>query len=376
MNLQTHIQPELWEAIFNSYNAGNYAHSISDAMHYVSNVLRDKAGVDGDGANLVGQALGGESPRLKVIRLETETERNVQKGLIQLLNGLYLAVRNPRSHEQIEDSQETADAIIYFVDYILTILQQSKERFTIEQFLQRVFDPDFVESKRYAEILASEIPTHKHLDTLIHIYRDKLKGNGLKLKYVVEAILGKLSESQTTDFLAIVSSELNDTRNDTVIRSVLQILPPNLWPQLDESARLRIETKLIGYIASAEEYLDEGYSPHGPMATWARRFTPYFTLQEELTKTLLKKLEDDDADDRRFVVDHFASMFPYVVSSSYLIQRFVQAITRRIDENDLEMIAYFKSNRYTFPDEWKVQFEKHEPNYFVEYIENSEDLPF
>jgi hypothetical protein len=54
MNLQTHIRNSLWLAIQSTYEAKNYSHAILDAMHYLSNVLREKTGVDGDGATLVG----------------------------------------------------------------------------------------------------------------------------------------------------------------------------------------------------------------------------------------------------------------------------------------------------------------------------------
>jgi len=94
MNLQTHIRNSLWLAIQSTYQAGNYSHAILDAMHYLSNVLREKTGVDGDGTTLVGQALGGDSPRLRINKLQTETERNEQRGIESVLRGLYQAIRN------------------------------------------------------------------------------------------------------------------------------------------------------------------------------------------------------------------------------------------------------------------------------------------
>jgi hypothetical protein len=75
--------------------------------------------VDGDGASLVGQALGGDSPRLRVNKFQTETEKNEQKGLEQILRGVYQGIRNPRSHEQFEDTQASANAIILFIDYLI-----------------------------------------------------------------------------------------------------------------------------------------------------------------------------------------------------------------------------------------------------------------
>jgi uncharacterized protein (TIGR02391 family) len=169
MNLQTHLCNDLWLAIQNTYGAGNYSDAILDAMHHLSDVLRDKTGVDGDGAALVGQALGGDSPRLRINRLQTETEKNEQRGIESILRGMYQAIRNPCSHEQIEDTQEVADAIIHFIDYLLGIIRGSEEPFVLSKFMTRVFDPDFVRSQRYAELLVEAIPTNKRLDTLITV---------------------------------------------------------------------------------------------------------------------------------------------------------------------------------------------------------------
>ena len=151
MNLQTAIREDLWSAVADTYVAGNYSHAILDAMHHLSNVLRSKSNVDGDGAALVGQALGGDPPKLRINRLQTETERNVQKGLEQILRGLYLAIRNPRSHEHIEDPKESANAIIHFIDYLLRIIVQSEEPFTTSGFLSCVFDRDFFKSDQYRD---------------------------------------------------------------------------------------------------------------------------------------------------------------------------------------------------------------------------------
>ena len=129
MDLQAHIEGSLWQAIQSTYEAGNYSHAIVDAMHYLSNVLREKTGVEGDGKSLVGQALGGDSPRLRINRLQTETERNEQQGLESILRGMYQAIRNPRSHEQIEDKRETADAVIYLTDYFSALSKGLKSHF-------------------------------------------------------------------------------------------------------------------------------------------------------------------------------------------------------------------------------------------------------
>jgi uncharacterized protein (TIGR02391 family) len=108
MNLQTHIKTDLWLAVQSAYESENYNHAILDAIHYLTNVIREKSGIEGDGEGLVGQALGGNSPRLRVNKFQTQSEQDEQKGLVQVLIGIYKGIRNPRSHEIIEDDESNS----------------------------------------------------------------------------------------------------------------------------------------------------------------------------------------------------------------------------------------------------------------------------
>lgn len=172
-------------------------------MHHITTVLRERSGADGDGPALVGQALGGDTPKLLINAFQSETERNIQRGIEQLLRGLYLAVRNPRSHEQMTDTQQDADAIIHFIDYILRILTSSKEAFTVESFMASISDAEFVESKRYAELLVAEVPTNRRGDALVALFRVRKTKEIRKLRYVVSTLLGVLSETHLVQHLGV-----------------------------------------------------------------------------------------------------------------------------------------------------------------------------
>jgi uncharacterized protein (TIGR02391 family) len=100
VNLETRLDKRLWEAIQISYGNRTYSGAILDAMYLLTGLIREKSGVEGDGAALVGQAFGGASPLIKVNRLQTESEINVQRGVEQLLRGLYQGIRNPQSHDK------------------------------------------------------------------------------------------------------------------------------------------------------------------------------------------------------------------------------------------------------------------------------------
>jgi uncharacterized protein (TIGR02391 family) len=213
MNLQTHISSELWVAIEPTYEAGTYSHAIVEAMHHLSTVIRDRSGVDGDGAALVGQALGGDSPRLLVNAFQSETDRNIQRGIEQILRGLYSAVRNPRSHEQMKDSQHDADSIIYFVNYLLGFLAASREAFTVERFMATLTDKEFVESSRYAELLVGEVPANRRAEALTELYRSRKSVELKKLRFVISTLISLLTDGQLAQYLAIVCRHTDRTSN-------------------------------------------------------------------------------------------------------------------------------------------------------------------
>ncbi len=121
MNLETEIGQDLWKAVRRSYESQAWSNAILDSIHHLSDTLRTKTGLQSDGTALAGQALGGKNPKLRLNRLQTDTEKSIQAGVEQLLRGLYQAIRNPRSHEHLADSQVEADALIVFVNYLLKL---------------------------------------------------------------------------------------------------------------------------------------------------------------------------------------------------------------------------------------------------------------
>ena len=173
MDLKTGLAEPLWAAIETTYESHNYTSAISDAIYYLGDIIREKAGLQTDGVPLVMQAFGGKSPKLKVTRLQTESDRNIQKGTENLLLGLYQSVRNPRSHGKHVDTKEDADAIILFINYLLKIIGGAKGTFSKNDFLDRVFDPSFVKKTRYADLLGQRIPPKQRLDVMIEVYRRK-----------------------------------------------------------------------------------------------------------------------------------------------------------------------------------------------------------
>lgn len=305
MNIETSLDERLRNAIQSTYADRNFTGAILDAIYFLTDLIREKTGLSSDGAALVGQALGGKAPKLKVNKLETESERNVQAGLEQILRGLYQAIRNPRSHGKRTDKEEDADAIILFINFLIHIIDQSKAPFTKSEFLKRVFDPHFVEKERFAELLASEIPPKYRLEVILDVLRSRETGDAKKLTYFVSALFMKLSRDQKSDLYAAMSQELKVTDSDAAIRTILQIFPDDSLSHLDESARLRTENKLIQTIAQGAFNEGRQRCSAGALGTWANSCCDHFLLKDELANTLISKLSSNNPEEQAYVFNFF-----------------------------------------------------------------------
>lgn len=78
--------------------AENYFHAVLEAVKGLSERLRLMSGLTSDGAELVTQALSTKTPIIALNSLTTETEVSEQKGISNLLVGLFGAIRNPTAH--------------------------------------------------------------------------------------------------------------------------------------------------------------------------------------------------------------------------------------------------------------------------------------
>jgi len=227
MNLESKVEERLWQMIQGSYENRNYTGAILDTIYFLSDLVREKSGLSSDGISLIGQAFGGKSPKLKINKLQSDSDKNIQSGIAQILRGLYQAIRNPRSHEKYKDSKPDADCIILFVDYLIRIIDQSKTPFTKHEFFERVLEDNFVPKKRYADLLVNEIPKKQRLDIFIELYNLKEQGDGEKLKIFFESLIEKLNKDELQEVYNTISEELKTTDNDKTIRLILQIFPPN-----------------------------------------------------------------------------------------------------------------------------------------------------
>lgn len=76
----------------------NYFHAVLEAVKGLAERLRLMSGLGTDGAELVNSVFSVKSPVLAINSLKTDTELSEQKGIANMLVGIFGAIRNPVAH--------------------------------------------------------------------------------------------------------------------------------------------------------------------------------------------------------------------------------------------------------------------------------------
>lgn len=108
------LEPAVEQAAYRHYQAGHYREAVLNAVMAVFDQLREKSGLDLDGARLVTQALSVDNPLLKLADTESQSGRNIQAGFIDMLKGAYTGIRNPKAH-RLETDLNAISAAQYLV---------------------------------------------------------------------------------------------------------------------------------------------------------------------------------------------------------------------------------------------------------------------
>lgn len=115
------VHPDVLRFCRSELLVDNYFHAALEAVKSIADKIRDRTGVDDDGAPLVDSTLAGESPLLAINPLCTKSERDEQKGFVNLVKGAFGMFRNPTAHEariHWSMSREDAEDLLTLVSLI------------------------------------------------------------------------------------------------------------------------------------------------------------------------------------------------------------------------------------------------------------------
>lgn len=346
-NLAELIDERLWEEIKRNYLNEQYSNSVLDGIQFLSDLIREMSGEDGDGYNLMGRVFNTKNPKIKVNKLRTTTEKDIQNGVMLILQGFYRAIRNQRVHEKKIDSEQEAFEIILFLNHILRIVDQSKGKFTIENTLKRVFDDNLLPRKDYVDHIIKEIPDTKKYDIAIKVFRRREESRSKSNLGVFWNLLMKdLKPKELEDLHSEISDTLRYATKSEAVSSVVFLVGDD-WKNLEQDSRLRAENLLIKSLPS---YLTDdprdnripsaNYYNHVAIALHKLYVTDLLLLVKEFSSKIFTLFDDStsyalDA----FVINHFGGFLEEL--DEFVLFKSLDAILKKKLENNNRHIVEF-----------------------------------
>lgn len=273
-------------------NNGHYSDAILAGTKCLTDALRQKGGVEGDGAQLVGQVLGGAAPKLPINSLQTTSEKDEQKGIEQVLRGYYIGIRNPRTHENMEDTEEFCIRIMVVIDTILQYLEREVQEFDVQKFTDRIYDPHFVSSEEYAESLVAQIPNDKLILAFKAAFERRNERDIKDIKLAFRAMYQLMSEDDLSVATECVGEALREAVENAEIADLFRILKPSAWQLLQDDVKIRVENLVIDSCKKGRYDYYKGLEK-GALGTWSNRFGRYFSRKRDLAEALISRLTSD-----------------------------------------------------------------------------------
>ena len=315
MKIDIKIREDLWKAIQAHYERNDYTEAVRNAVFYMSEVLRGKGSIeDKDGSKLVDAALLGNNPAILVSKNETTTEKDFQQGIGFAFKGIMQSVRNPLSHESFQYTQDEAEVLILYINFLLNQVDKSGGSTKIDNIIELLFDEDFTDTKEYAELLLKEVPSKKRYDLLLELYQKRAQLPQNKLNHFLTALFASLTKAAKSDFVRVVSTSLMRCKDDNDLRMYCHYFMNDTYAEIDKLAQLRIEDLMLKSINAGkyENVYDFESDTHekkctaGSLSTWVSKKLDLLGNKEAIINLLFKKL-DRGYSEQEFVFTYFSS---------------------------------------------------------------------
>lgn len=122
------LHPVIFEHAYHQYRAGHLRDAVLNAFTAVFDLIRERTGLDMDGAKLAGQVFSVKEPRLILSEVDTESGRNDQAGFLQVYQGAYIGIRNPKAHSLQHDlTKEKAAQYLVFASLLARRVAEASE---------------------------------------------------------------------------------------------------------------------------------------------------------------------------------------------------------------------------------------------------------
>ncbi len=112
--------PKLRHVTHKLFADGHYARAVEEAFKCLNNEVKQRTGLQADGADLMRTALSEKKPLIRLNGLRTPSDVNEQNGYRDILAGSMTGIRNPRAHEhELQDHPERAIELLTLANHLM-----------------------------------------------------------------------------------------------------------------------------------------------------------------------------------------------------------------------------------------------------------------
>ncbi len=110
------------------FSGEHYARAVEEAYKCLNNAVKDKARLPTkDGADLMRDAFSPKSPTLKLSELRSSSQKDEQRGYMDVFAGAMTGIRNPRAHDhRLDDYPEVALELLTLANHLMRKLSAAK----------------------------------------------------------------------------------------------------------------------------------------------------------------------------------------------------------------------------------------------------------
>ena len=118
--------PEFHGTIRKLFADGHYSRAVEDAFKCLNNAVKKKSRLSKDGASLMREAFSPNSPILKLNKFVSGSEKDEQRGYMDIFAGTMTGIRNPRAHEhELKDEPKVALEMLVLANHLMRKLNDS-----------------------------------------------------------------------------------------------------------------------------------------------------------------------------------------------------------------------------------------------------------
>ncbi len=116
------IDSDLRTATRSRFISEHYADAVEAGVKVLNECVRAKSGSTEDGDALMTSVFSEKSPKLRINRLRSASDRSEQRGHMMMCQGVVAAWRNPRAHStEFDDTAEKALMMLEHVQHLIEV---------------------------------------------------------------------------------------------------------------------------------------------------------------------------------------------------------------------------------------------------------------